>query len=91
MITYQPFTSDKIREDQEHIVFFIVKVTDTINSTTQNYYVNDTKKTWRGNDGWARIIKNDNAQRINYARKSKMTPFEREIEIYINDTYPLPQ
>lgn len=85
------FTSDKIREDQEHIVFFIVKVTDTINSTTQNYYVNDTKKTWRGNDGWARIIKNDNAQRINYARKSKMTPFEREIEIYINDTYPLPQ
>jgi hypothetical protein len=84
------FTSDKIREDQEHIVFFIVKLTDTTNSTTHNYCVTDTKKTWRGNDGWVRIIKNNNVQRINYARKSQMTPFDREVEIFINQTYPIP-
>jgi hypothetical protein len=85
------FTSEKIREDQEHIIFYIVRVTDTTNSTTHNYYVTDTKKTWRMNDGWVRIIKNDNVQRINYAKKSQMTPYDREIEKYINDTYPLPQ
>jgi len=85
------FTSEKIREDQEYINFFIVKINDIDTSTIQDYYVTDTKKTWRGNDGWIRIIKNDNIQRINYAKKSQMTPYEREIEKYINDTYPLPQ
>jgi hypothetical protein len=85
------FTSEKIREDQEHINFFIVKINDIDDSTIKNYYVTDTKKTWKSNGGWLRIIKNDNIQRINFAKKSQMTPYDREIEKYIYDTYPLPQ
>jgi hypothetical protein len=53
------------------------------------YQITDTRKSWKMNDKWTRIIKRRD-ERINFAKKSQMTPFDREVEIFINQTYPIP-
>jgi hypothetical protein len=59
------------------------------NHQTDWYQVIDSKKTWKNNGNWTRIIKR-RGERINFANKSQMTPFDREVELYINQTYPIP-
>ena len=86
------FTSEKRSEGYEDLRFLNVYISPSVhqNKTEDWYQVTDTRTSWKNNDTWIRVIKRD-ATRINFAKKSQMTAFDREVEKYINDTYPLPQ
>jgi hypothetical protein len=86
------FTNKNLGVGSEEIRWMSLEISPSLdpNKPCDWYYVIDTKKTWRGNGNWTRIIKRD-LTRINFAKKSRMTPHDREIENYINTTYPLPQ
>ena len=86
-----PFVSDKTSEGYEDMRFFNIYLSPSIDPNRQEdwYQIVDTRKSWRNNNNWMRIIKR-NGQRINFAKKSQMTHFDREVEKYINQTYSLP-
>jgi hypothetical protein len=86
------FTSEQRSEGYEDTRWQNVYLSPSLNPNQKEdwYQIIDTRKSWRNNDTWIRVIKR-NAQRINFAKKSQMTPFDREVEKYINQTYPLPQ
>jgi hypothetical protein len=87
------FTSEKLRDGSEETRWLSLSISPSIDPNKSDadwYYIIDTKKSWKSNDNWIRVIKR-NMVRINYAKKSQMTPYDREVEKYINDTFPLPQ
>jgi hypothetical protein len=86
------FTSEKLGTGNEQTTWTSLEISPSIdpNKTHDWYYIIDSKKTWKENHKWIRVIKRE-MTRINYAKKSQMTEFDRDIENYINTTYPLPQ
>jgi hypothetical protein len=86
------FTSEVRGNGSEEMRWFNVYISPALDpSKAEDWYqIIDTRKTWRNNDGWIRLIKRE-GQRINFANKSRMTQYDRQIEIHINTTYPLPQ
>lgn len=84
--------SDKRSEGSEDRRWFNLYISPSIHShkTEDWYQVIDERKTWKNNDQWIRVIKRESI-RINYARKSRMTSFDIEVEKHINDTYPIPE
>jgi hypothetical protein len=86
------FTNKHLGTGSEQTIWTSIEIAPSIdpNKTHDWYYITDTRKTWKENDGWIRVIKR-NLTRINYANRKKMSPHDREIEDYINTTYPLPQ
>jgi predicted pyridoxine 5'-phosphate oxidase superfamily flavin-nucleotide-binding protein len=60
------------------------------NRTEDWYQVVDERKIWKNDNKWTRVIRRQ-SERINYAKKSRMTPFDIEVEKYINDNFPIPQ
>jgi hypothetical protein len=86
------FTSENLGIGSEQTIWTSIHISPSIDpkKTKDWYYIIDTKKTWKENNNWIRVIKRE-MTRINYANKSRMTPYDREIENYINTEYPLPQ
>jgi hypothetical protein len=85
------FKSEKLGEGYEDMRYLSLEISLATDPTKTNWYqVIDSRKSYRNNDGWIRVIKRD-GERINYANNKKMTHFDIDIVNYINDTYPLPQ
>jgi len=86
------FTGEQRSEGYENTKWQNIYISPSVNPSKKEdwYQVIDTRKSWRNNDQWTRIIKREGV-RISFAKKSQMSSFDREVEIYINHHYPLPQ
>jgi len=93
MITFtsKPAQGNLAKHFSEENRWFNVNISPSVTSNLNEewYQIIDSRKSWKNNNKWTRIIKRDMV-RINFAKKNQMTPFDREVEIFINQTYPIP-